>query len=270
MTSSPWIAALLALFLWWFFTGAILWAVKRADRAGGDAHIWSGLFGLPMLGLGAALFLAALQDISVTGAYLGFLSALLVWGWIELAFLSGLVTGPNRRECPPGVPLWERFVRAWGTVAFHEMTIGAALVLMAVAAADAANTFGFWTFAILFLARVSAKLNLFLGVPRVHTEFLSAPLSHMPSHFRTAPMNALFPVSVTALTFATSCWIERAISAPLPGQTVGFALLAAITALATLEHWFMVLPIPDEKLWRWVIPAPKTNDRLLREDPHGL
>jgi hypothetical protein len=38
---------------------------------------------------------------------------------------------------------------------------------------------------------------------------------------------------------------------------VGFALLAAITALALLEHWLMVLPLPDEKLWRWMLPAPK-------------
>jgi hypothetical protein len=52
---------------------------------------------------------------------------------------------------------------------------------------------------------------------------------------------------------------------------VGFALLASMTALALLEHWFMVLPLPDEKLWRWMIPAPKTNDKtMMREDANGL
>ncbi len=31
----------------------------------------------------------------------------------------------------------------------------------------------------------------------------------------------------------------------------------------------MVLPLPDEKLWRWMLPAPKTNtkDRQDRRDP---
>ena len=43
-------------------------------------------------------------------------------------------------------------------------------------------------------------------------------------------------------------------------EAVGVALLAALTALALLEHWLMVLPLPDEKLWRWMIPAPKTDN----------
>jgi putative photosynthetic complex assembly protein 2 len=46
---------------------------------------------------------------------------------------------------------------------------------------------GFWTFAVLFFARISAKLNLFFGVPRINTEFLPRPLAHLPSHFRRAP-----------------------------------------------------------------------------------
>ncbi|MEO0929805.1 MAG: DUF3623 family protein, partial [Pseudomonadota bacterium] len=39
---------------------------------------------------------------------------------------------------------------------------------------------------------------------------------------------------------------------------VGFALLTALSALALLEHWLMVVPLPDAKLWRWMLPAPKT------------
>jgi hypothetical protein len=36
-----------------------------------------------------------------------------------------------------------------------------------------------------------------------------------------------------------------------------------------LEHWFMVLPLPDEKLWRWMMPATKTQKKQL-EDANGL
>ena len=42
----------------------------------------------------------------------------------------------------------------------------------------------------------------------------------------------------------------------LPGHLVGFTLLSALSLLALLEHWFMVLPLPDQKLWRWMIPQP--------------
>jgi putative photosynthetic complex assembly protein 2 len=52
----------------------------------------------------------------------GFLAALALWGWIELAFLTGVITGPNTAAAR-GVPEWERFMRAWGTVAYHEMLL---------------------------------------------------------------------------------------------------------------------------------------------------
>ena len=268
--SNPWIAALIALFVWWFATGAILWVVKRADREGADAHIWSVLLGLPVLFAGVLGYLASLDDASVAGVYTAFGSALAIWGWIELAFLSGVVTGPNRFSCPIGTPGWERFVRAWGTIAYHEMLLAAALAVMLWLSLGEANIFGFWTFAVLFFARVSAKLNLFFGVSKINTEFLPLPLRHLPSHFRHARMNPVFPVSVTALTFAIACWFERLYSVDDPAHAVGFALLASMTALALLEHWFMVLPLPDEKLWRWMMPAPKHDTDRLGEETHGL
>jgi putative photosynthetic complex assembly protein 2 len=95
-------------------------------------------------------------------------------------------------------------------------------------------------------------------------EFLPHPLAHLASHFRHARMNWLFPVSITLLTFATACWLERAISAPTEAAMIGHILLAALTALALLEHWFMVLPLPDQKLWRWMLPAsPAATDPTL-------
>ena len=131
---------------------------------------------------------------------------------------------------------------------------------MGALALEAANPFGFYTFAVLFLARISAKLNLYLGVPRINTEFLPETLVHLPSHFRRARMNVMFPLSVTALTFATGCWLERLAMAPTSAQVVGYALLTALTALALLEHWFMVIPLPDAKLWRWLLPAPAITE----------
>ncbi len=257
MLSSPWIAALVALFLWWFSTGAILMAVRRADREGNRAHIWAVLMNLPFLVLGAVGFIDTLGNGTVMGAYVAFLSAIALWGWIELSFLTGVITGPNRSQMRDGAPEWERFVRAWGTVAYHEVLLAAVLAAMIYAAWGAENTVGMWTFAILFAARISAKLNLYLGVRKINLEFIPEPLTHLPSHFRVARMNALFPISITGLSFALACWMERLWMADTAGDTVGFALLAALTALALLEHWFMVLPLPDEKLWRWMLPDPR-------------
>lgn len=275
--TNPWIAALSAIFLWWFSTGIILWRVRRADNAGHDAHLWSVLLGLPLL-LGGIIGLnATLADTSALGAYLAFLSALAVWGWVELAFLSGIIAGPNTAPCPPDAPLQQRFFRAIGTILWHELLLIALLAAIAILTHEAANIFGLWTFAILFFARISAKLNLFFGVPRIHTEFLPRPLAHLASHFRRAPMNWVFPLSVTALSYASYCFLERAFTATGTGTLIGFTLLSALTLLALLEHWFMVIPLPDQKLWRWMLPERKSQPQAmqtlrptLKEKTHGL
>lgn len=269
-----WTASLLALFVWWFSTGAILWVVKMADRKGQGAGKRATLIGLPMLALGGWGFWASLGDTSAFGAVAAFLSALCVWGWIELAFLTGVITGPNTYPLPPKTPEWERFIRAWGTLAYHEMLLVAALISLVLVGWDAPNIFGVWTFAVLFFARVSAKLNLFWGVPRINVDFLPSALKHLATYFRIRPLNWLFPFSVSALTFATACWLERIYAAETQGQIIGFSLLTAITALALLEHWVMVLPIPDEKLWRWMLPAPTQPTpkptTTLKGGHHGL
>jgi putative photosynthetic complex assembly protein 2 len=197
-------------------------------------------------------------DPTVAGVYLAFVSALAIWGWIELAFLSGVIAGPHRYPCPPRTPLAERFIRAFGTIAWHEGLLAFTALALALFLSDAPNPFGWLTFATLFLARISAKLNLFFGVPRINTEFVPRPLRHMTSHFRVAPITFMFPVSVTGLSFATAIWADRA-GLTDGGTAVGYSLLAALTALALLEHWFMVLPVPDQKLWRWMLPAPATH-----------
>jgi putative photosynthetic complex assembly protein 2 len=269
---TPWVAALIALFIWWFSTGTILMAVKYADRAGPTARLMTTIFGLPLLGIGAYGAYWSMTQTDIFGTYVAFLSALALWGWIELAFLTGIITGPNRAPLPANVPEWERFIRAWGTVAYHEMLLTTTLIALGLLLWEAPNAFALWTFAVLFFARISAKLNLFFGVPRINIDFLPDALSHLASHFRIARMNWLFPASVTALTFAVSCWLERLYAAQTMGEITGFALLTALTALAALEHWVMVLPIPDERLWRWMLPAPKATQKQQTNQGghHGL
>jgi putative photosynthetic complex assembly protein 2 len=269
--ADPWIAALTALFLWWFSTGVILLVVRLADRMGRLASLAVTLVSMPMLVYGGWLYLETLSRGDLAGAYLGFIAALLIWGWIELAFLTGVITGPVQIPCPDKLPEWERFIRAWGTVAYHEFALLGALVALWMLGIGAENDVGLWTFAVLYFARISAKLNLYLGVPRINTEFIPSALEHLPSHFRIRALNWLFPISVSALAFAVACWLERFWVATDPGAQAGFILLTAITALALVEHWLMVLPLPDAKLWRWMLPAPSPiNEKTPEGGPNGF
>ncbi|SEL81983.1 putative photosynthetic complex assembly protein 2 [Roseovarius azorensis] len=266
--TNPWIAALTALFLWWFATGAILVAVRLAERRGAAARRNCVLLALPVLFLGLWGYGATLSQTGTGAAYGAFLAAIAIWGWIELSFLAGAVTGPNRHPCPAHVAGWERFIRAWGTIAYHEMLLAGVLIALWIHGHEAVNGVGLWTFTVLYFARITAKLNLYFGVPKINTEFLPHALRHLASHFRVAPFSWFFPVSVSALSFAVACWLERLWSAPTPEAAAGFALLTAITALALLEHWLMVLPLPDAKLWRWMLPAPKHHNTTTRPEGH--
>jgi putative photosynthetic complex assembly protein 2 len=133
------------------------------------------------------------------------------------------------------------------------------LAALALTGYGAENTITLWTFGLLFAARISAKLNLFFGVPRINTEFLPKPLAHLPSYFRQGPVTAVFPLSITLLSFATALSAQALRTATTDGTTLHFAFITTLAALALLEHWLMVLPLPDAKLWRWMLPAPKTE-----------
>lgn len=256
MLTELWITAVFAMFLWWFSTGIILLAVRRADVLGGPAPARTALFGLPMLALGVALITISSGRGDVAAIYMGFLGALGIWGWIELAFLTGVITGPEKRECPPGLTGRARFVRAWWTVAHHEMALLMGLVLIEALTRGTENRVGFWAYLILFIARILAKLNVFFGIPRINTEFVPCPLAHLTSYFRRGPITAMFPLSITILSFGTACFMQRLWVAETETAIVAATLLTALSGLALLEHWLMVVPLPDAKLWRWMLPSP--------------
>lgn len=255
MATSLWIPALFALFVWWFSTGVILLVVRRADKKGGDAHRVAAFLGLPVLALGVYGVIASVPNFSVAGAYTGFLAALAIWGWIELAFLTGTITGPSKSPCPKGAVGQDRLARAWATIAHHEIILAVGLILLAAYSQGQANQIALYTYLVLFVARISAKLNIFFGVPQINIEFLPVPLQHLKSYFRQGPITPAFPIAITFLSFSAACLLFQVWQADSQTAAVSFALLATLTTLALLEHWLLLLPLPDAKLWRWMLPA---------------
>ncbi|MCY4005413.1 MAG: putative photosynthetic complex assembly protein PuhE [Rhodobacteraceae bacterium] len=250
------IALSAACFVWWFSTGAILVAVRLTAQGGRRAGLRMTLAAMPLLLLGGVGLWASLGDITLRGAYTGFLSAVVLWGWFELSFLSGAVTGPNLTSRKAGLNIRQRFLAAWNAIAYHELTLAVLILFAAEISWQAANKTGLWVLLVLYVARVSAKFNLFLGVAHANTEFLPGHLAHLSSHFGQARMNRFFPVSVMILTGGLVIWLQLLVAAEQTGAQASYALLASLTALALLEHMFMVLPWPDAKLWRWMLPGP--------------
>ncbi len=239
-----------AIFVWWFSTGIVL----LLDGLPRTTFRWSHLLST-LLALGAFWGLAhtATQD-TPAGVFCAFTCALLVWGWHELSFLTGWVTGPRRRAVDPGARGGRRFVQAVQAILWHELAILASVVLIAVITWDAPNLVGLHTFLVLWVMRISAKLNIFLGVRNLSVELLPAHLTYMGSYFRRRAMNLLFPFAVLGATVVAVVIIEEALQFPAgsAGSTGGL-LVATLLVLAILEHWLLVLPLEATALWRWAI-----------------
>ncbi len=217
-----------------------------------------------LLTSGYLLHVSAAQT-SVRGAYLAFTSAILLWGWLEMSFLMGFITGPRKQGCPERCSGWPHFAHATQAILYNELAtlLGAAAVFAATH--RAAHRVAFWTYLILWTMRVSAKLNLFLGVPNLGERFLPAHLHYLKSFFRKRSMNFLFPFSITGSTLASAFLIRKCWASSDAIQGVGYALEASLLMLAVLEHWFMVLPLPSETLWSWAFKPHEAGKRHERE-----
>jgi putative photosynthetic complex assembly protein 2 len=242
------LAVAIVLFLWWFSTGVILYL----DGLSRDTFRWS-LAGSTVL---AALSLAALaatrNDTSAFGAYAAFLAGLLVWAWNEILFLTGTVTGPRRTVAPERGNGFSRFIAAVETLLWHELLLIVSLVAVYLVTLNGANQVGFWTMAVLWIMRVSTKLNIYLGVLNVTEEFLPKDLKYIKTYFGRRQINLLFPFSVTASTVVTG-WVAAfaAHGTATPFDSLALTLIATLLALGVLEHWLLVLPLPAADIWRW-------------------
>ena len=235
------------LLTWWFSTGAILYL----DGLPKATFRWS-FTAATLVGLAALWALAETAvDTSVGGAYLAVLSALLVWGWNEMAFLFGYIAGATRAPCDPALRGWPRFASATRAILHHELALLASLAAIAVITWGGANPFGLATFALLFAMRLSTKFNIFLGVPNTTVEFLPEHLAYLKTYFRQKPMNLLFPVSATAATLLSAWLVHKVALAGDPFFTTGYVLLATLAVLGLIEHWFLVVPLPVGELWAW-------------------
>lgn len=239
---------LYAVLCWWFSTGAILY-LNGLPR---QVHRWTFFFASVLLGVCLCGVAVSASDIRVSGAYVAFTAALGVWGWIELGFLLGFVTGPRRIACPPEAQGWSRMGHALMAILYHELALLTLATAVVALCWGQPNQVAVWTFFALWVMRLSAKLNVFLGVRNLNEQFLPEHLRYIGSYFRQRSGNPLFAGSVIAATLGAAAVWDQALDARGSAfDASASALIAALLSLAVLEHWFMVLPLPSERLWAW-------------------
>jgi putative photosynthetic complex assembly protein 2 len=239
------------LVAWFFATGAILWLDRR------PAETWpASLLGATVVaGFAMAGVLIAAEQQGALAAYAAFIAGILIWGWHEMSFLMGFVTGPRRLPCPPDARGWQRFRLATATLIHHEIALAAtALVLLLVTWGQPTQVAG-WAFLLLFGMRLSTKFNIFLGAPNFSDEMLPPHLAYLRSYFSARRGNWLLPLSAVASVVVTLLFARAALAQPTgSGAQVQFQLLASLALLGVVEHIFMLLPLRDSALWTWLVP----------------
>ncbi len=259
-------AIVISVFAWWVSTGLVI----MMARAG--VHL------RPLIiAITAALAVAGVaglwwssDQLSVTGAYAGFFSALALWAVHEILFLTGEVTGPNRKPLPAGTTGVKRFRLAFAAIRDHEIGLFVTGLAIIVFLVSAANPTGALVYGLMWLVRLSTKITVFLGAPNAISELLPARLSHLKSYFRTDrvhPFVGLALVLIAAMTVAAFIAAGQVVG---EASTVTFAILGSFAALALVEHAFLILPLQDAALWRWALRDHATknqrSDRAAQQD----
>lgn len=245
---------LLTLVLWWGSTALIARLIGHAPRSYPRLLLFASL-----LAIAALLLLVGLRDTTSIAAAAGALiGAIAVWGWIEVTFLTGKVTGPVPSAHAPDNGLLRRAGRAFTAILWHELLIVVTVAIAAALLFGRDNDLALLVLLLLWVMRSSAKLNLFLGVRNLGEGFLPPHLRHLLDFMRHRAMNVLMPVSLLLGAAITWHFGAASLGAATAYEAAASTILATLAALAVFEHLLMVLPLPAESLWRWSLSNRRT------------
>lgn len=256
MTSNV-LPVVFTLAVWWLSTGVVLFIVNLTRPTYARSMV------VATMVLAASFYGLVWSSEAATelGAYVAFFCGVLIWGWVEMSYYTGFVTGPRPLACPPRVKRWRRFSLALQASLYHELVIVGFAGIVFALTWGSPNQIGAWTFAILWLMRWSAKLNIFLGVPQLNLQFFPDHLRYLESFIVKRPMNALFPLSAVVSVVIAALVLARAFDGTLTAfETTEALLLGTLIVLGILEHAFLVVPLPDAVLWNWAVPKRSTGE----------
>ena len=241
---------LFVILLWWFSTGAVLWLARGMEK-----QLPARLLGVTVLtAIGFAGAVIASNSTHTLAPYFGFASALAIWSWVEFTFLTGMITGPRIDPCPENITEQTRFKLAFATVSRHEFALVAALLAVWLVTLGGHDQTALWSFATLWLMRISAKLTIFSGVPSFSQDMMPRGIAHLHSYFRDDRIGPVFWFSMitTFLVFIFAIFSFGTGAVPDEKFTM-IVMLTTLIALAAFEHLMMILPFKETALWQWAM-----------------
>ena len=118
------IPIVIAVAAWWLSTVVILY--RSGMPVSSFRRTFGGATAMLIAGIAAVWFYR--NDPSPTGAYLSFFGGIAIFGWNEVAYLFGFVSGPRPKACPSSCSGWQRFSMGVKTCLYHEIAVVASRV----------------------------------------------------------------------------------------------------------------------------------------------
>ena len=117
--------------------------------------------------------------------------------------------------------------------------------------------------------RLSAKLNLFFGVPQVGEQYLPLHLCYIGSYFKSGRISPFFffTMALSVVVWSLMVWELQTGAVMI---STGWVLLSSLLGLAIIEHLLMVFALPLQRLWGWAMkrsPYAATRTSLLETTP---
>ena len=245
-----WLALTAAVALWWLLTGIALLCVHQAP----SVRKW--VLGVATVIAGTSFWILpeTAATHSISSVLMGFLIGLLIWGWLELVYLMGYVTGPNKHQAPGGAPIAKRFMLALATIIYHEALALTVIVLAFLQVGlEGNNLVTPLVLSVLWIMRCSTKLNLFFGVRHFNENWLPKSLNYITSFIVVGKNSALIVPTTFMATLLAAALFFGGLNAASPTAELTLYLLAWVSTLAVLEHFFLMYPLGEHALWRWAV-----------------
>jgi putative photosynthetic complex assembly protein 2 len=241
------LASFFVVFVWWMSTTVILVLTRKNSFLNSISTM---LLATAVLILGFFILIFSSNSTDVFSAYFGFVSILMIWAWQETAFLVGWITGNRKSVCPKKAKGLERAWLAFQTISYHELILIILGVTIWMLTLDSPNDIAFKTFFVLWVMRLSAKINVFLGVRNFYEEFLPKKVSYLTTYFKRKSFNPLFPFVLALAAIIDMLFWYHAGASVNSYERASLTLIAALLGLGIIEHIFMMLPFQLDRIWR--------------------
>lgn len=216
---------------WWLTTGLLLVAQRSVATRVLALAVATGL-----AAVGARWIAASRDDLTPHGVTRSFFGGALLWFWVATLLYGGWIVGTSDAVPPADISRAALAVEAIAATLYNDL-LGLAVIAGALyLARGGQNRAGAWTVVTFWCSHQVAKLNVFAGVVHPGAEFLPPYLRHLERYFGPPSNSPLLGVSVVVLFAIAAVLALRSWRGPVAWRRRQCALLAALIALAALEH----------------------------------